>query len=111
MTYHFSFLNVGYVYKKLLTLSVSELKINSAFEEQPGWTTANTTPSLRGNSRVALSSIWVGHCVIRHVAMSNGPTGTVEMDLHQSASNFPKELLDSNHPSTITVIHRSLPHR
>lgn len=107
MTYHFSFLNVGYVYNKLLTLSVSELKINSAFEEQPGWTTA----SLRGNSRVALSSIWVGHCVIRHVVMSNGPTRTVEMDLHQSASDFPKELLDRNHPSTITVIHRSLPHR
>jgi len=76
-----------------------------------------SSPSVRGTPRhdssCASESFWVGHCIINHASeVSNTGTLKVKMDLHQSASDFPEELLSvGDHPSTLTIIHRSIPHR
>ena len=70
----------------------------------------------RHESSCASGSFWVGHCIInpdytKELSEKN-PLKVVTMDLHQSASNFPDELLNgTDHLSTLTVIHRLLPHR
>ena len=70
----------------------------------------------RHESGGASESFWVGHCIINHdytKELSDEVTlKVVTMDFHQSASDFPDELLNgADHLSTLTVIHRSLPHR
>ena len=79
-----------------------------------------TPSSARGKSRdestCAFESFWVGHCIISHdytKELSHKVTlKVVTMDLHQSASAFPEELLNgAYHLSTLTVIDRPLPHR
>ena len=67
-------------------------------------------------STCAFESFWVGHCIINHdhtKELSDKITlKVVTMDLHQSASVFPEELLNgAYHLSTLTVIDRPLPHR
>ena len=82
--------------------------------------TSATPSSARGKSRdestCAFESFWVGHCIINRdytKELSDKVTlKVVTMDLHQSASVFPEEMLSGADPlSTLTVIHRSLPHR
>ena len=73
------------------------------------------TSSLEGNSpeetHEVSSNVWVGHCVVRRAELSKENTLLIEMNFHQSASKFPEELLSGGQPSTLTVIHRSLPNR
>ena len=82
--------------------------------------TTSAAPYVRGKPRhessCASESFWVGHCIINHDYTKELPNKdtlkVVTMDLHQSASDFPVELLKGGeHLSTLTVIHRSLPHR
>ena len=83
--------------------------------------TKSAAPSLvrgkpRHESTCAFQSFWVGHCIINHdhtKELSDKVTlKVVTMDLHQSASVFPEQLLNgADHLSTLTVIHRPLPHR
>lgn len=70
----------------------------------------------RHESSCASESFWVGHCIINQDYTKELPNKdtlkVVTMDLHQSASDIPEELLNGgDHLSTLTVIHRSLPHR
>ena len=90
-------------------------------EDQFVGTKSVAPSSVRGNPRhestCAFESFWVGHCIISHyytkeLSADKVTLKVVTMDLHQSASAFPEELLDgADQPSTLTVIHRSLPHR
>ena len=89
-------------------------------EDQFSGTKSAAPSSVRGKSRhestCAFESFWVGHCIINNVytkELSDKVTlKVVTMDLHQSASVFPEEMLNGADPlSTLTVIHRSLPHR
>ncbi|KAJ7378386.1 helicase [Desmophyllum pertusum] len=98
--------------------STSQVETNSLNEEELNVTQLAAPSCLANNSRhesrSASPSFWVGHCVIKHVRtkLSNMDTLIVTMDLHQSASVFPEELLNGGgHQSTLSVIHRSLPHR
>ena len=70
----------------------------------------------RNESSSASANFWVGHCIINHdytkELSDKVSLKVVTMDLHQSASDFPEELLNgTDHRSTLTVIQRSLPHR
>ena len=74
--------------------------------------------ALESNSRYKSSgdwsSFWVGHCIIQKVKKSNEEPDTLEVniDLHQSSSDFPESLTAGDgHRSTLNVIHRSLVHR
>ena len=89
-------------------------------QDQFSGTKSAAPSSVRGISRhestCAFESFWVGHCVINRdytKELSDKVTlKVVTMDLHQSASVFPEEMLSGADPlSTLTVIHRSLPHR
>ena len=89
-------------------------------EEQFSGTTSAAPSSVRRKSlhesTFAFESFWVGHCIINHdytKKLSDKVTlKVVTMDLHQSASVFPEEMLKgADHLSTLTVIHRPLPHR
>lgn len=73
-----------------------------------------SNPRFRHESEYVPENFWVGHCIIKHVHSNLLKMDTLEvtMNLHQSASVFPEELLNGeSHSSTLTVIHRSLPHR
>lgn len=61
----------------------------------------------------ASESFWVGHCIIKYTKeVPDKDALKVTVDLHQSASDFPVELLSGGgHLSTLTVIHRLIPHR
>lgn len=66
----------------------------------------------RHESSNVSENFWVGHCIIKNSKLSKTDTLEITMDLHQSASDFPEELLiGGGHLSTLSVIHRSLPHR
>ena len=67
----------------------------------------------RHESICASESFWVGHCIIRYTKeLPDKDALKVTLDLHQSASDFPDELLSGGgHLSTLTVIHRLIPHR
>ena len=86
-------------------------------EDQFSVTKTAAFQSVRGKPRhdssCATESFWVGHCIISPASeLLNTDTFKVKMDLHQSASDFPEELLSvGDHLSTLTIIHRSLPHR
>lgn len=64
-------------------------------------------------SGCASESFWVGHCIIKSTKeLPEKDALKVTVDLHQSASDFPNELLGGgSHLSTLTVIHRLIPHR
>ncbi|KAL9956676.1 hypothetical protein ACROYT_G038193 [Oculina patagonica] len=81
--------------------------------EEPVGVTQLAVPSSAGsNSRYMSENFWVGHCIIKHRKLSKTETLEITMDLHQSASDFPEALLNrSGYFSTLSVIHRSLPHR
>ena len=68
---------------------------------------------LHHESVCASESFWVGHCIINSAKESpDKVTLKVTMNLHQSASDFPAELLSGvDHLSALTVIHRLIPHR
>ena len=89
-------------------------------EDQLSGTKSAAPSSVRGKpgheSTCVFESFWVGHCIINQdhtkELSDNVTLKVVTMDLHQSASVFPEELLNgADHLSTLTVIHRSLPHR
>lgn len=93
-------------------------EMDSDLENEGQFTTTQleATSSLKCNtgqeSRSVLSSFWVGHCVIRDVRLfPNKDILLVTIDLHQSASDFPRELLNGGQLSTLTVIHRPPLHR
>ena len=91
------------------------------FKEDQFSVTKSAAPSSIGGkprheSGCASESFWVGHCIINHEYTKELSDEVilkvVTMDLHQSASDFPDELLNgADHLGTLTVIHRSLPHR
>ncbi len=66
----------------------------------------------RPESGCMSENFWVGHCIIKDSKLSRTDTLEITMNLHQSASDFPEELLNRRgYLSTLSVIHRSLPHR
>ncbi|XP_020604461.1 helicase with zinc finger domain 2-like isoform X3 [Orbicella faveolata] len=98
----------------------TEGETNLLNEDQFSVTKSASLSSIGGKPRhessCASESFWVGHCIINQdysKELSDKVTlKVVTMDLHQSASDFPDELLNgADHLSTLTVIHRSLPHR
>jgi len=86
-------------------------------EDQFSVTKSAASPSVKdkphNESSSASESIWVGHCIIKCTKeLPDKDTLKVTMDLHQSSSDFPEELLSGdNQLSTLTVIHRLIPHR
>ena len=84
--------------------------------EEPFEVTQSAVTTSGRNSRhesgCMSDSFWVGHCIIKHSKLSKTDTLEITMDLHQCASDFPEELLSGGgHLSTLSLIHRSLPHR
>lgn len=73
------------------------------------------TPSLESNSSgSSRSSIWVGHCIVGEAKLNEeSKIVSVRINLCQSASEFPKELLIGGiqRLSTLTIIHRPPIHR
>lgn len=99
------------------TFSFRSLKEEEGhFSEEPFGITALAAPLSGRNSRHESSYVaenfWVGHCIINNRKLSREDNLEVTMDLHQSASDFPQKLLNGGgHLSTLSLIHRSLPHR
>jgi len=86
-------------------------------EDQFSVTKSAVPTSVKGKRRhessCASESFWVGHCIIKYTKeVPDKDTLKVIVELHQSASDFPEELLSGGgHLSTLTVLHRSVPHR
>ena len=86
-------------------------------EDQFSVAKSAASPCGKGKSRHESSctseSFWVGHCIIKYTKeLPDKDTLKVTVDFHQSASVFPEKLLSGgDHLSTLTVIHRLIPHR
>ncbi|XP_022809791.1 uncharacterized protein LOC111346790 [Stylophora pistillata] len=89
----------------------SEMDSDLENEGQLTMTQLKGTPSFE-SFRSPSSSLWVGHCIVREVKLTQDKEMvSVRINLRQSASEFPKELVNGGSLSTLTVIHRPPIHR
>ena len=102
-----------------ITFLLLSFKVDTNILNEDKFSVIKAAPSLsvkgkpRHESVCASESFWVGHCIINSAKESpDKVTLKVTMNLHQSASDFPVELLSGvDHRTTLTVIHRLIPHR